>query len=418
MIDRYCSTEFSELWSEKTKYMIWLEIELAVCEAMQHYNIIPHGVYAEIIKKEPNSLIDVGKIESLERITKHDVIAFLQSIEDGLGECGKWLHYGLTSSDVKDTALSIILDHASSKIKQKLSLLIESIYAKSKQYRNTPIIGRTHGIHAEPMIFGEILSNHYGEMQRAYERFSIAAIDIKIGKLSGAVGNYCHFPEKVEARALEKLNLRRYPFSSQIIARDYHAFYFMTISLIASAIERLAINIRHWQRTEVSEVFEPFSGTQKGSSAMPHKRNPILSENLCGLSRMIRSTIQPALENIPLWHERDMSHSSVERYIAPLATSTIAFMIDRMRHIVENMEVSEERMALNLQSTSLYESEYIMLKLIPHVSSRREAYEIIQKCVKKSRESGKDFISVLKEDSTVSSLLTQKDIDDAILSHA
>ena len=355
MIERYSTPEFIELWSEKTKYNMWLRVEAAAIAALYDDGLVPEGV-ADKVKNIKISDKAIKDIKSIEKDVHHDVIAFITYLEQKLGEDGRWVHRGMTSSDVVDTAFALQLTAASNFLVKDLTNLIEILTFMTVQHSDTIMMGRSHGINAEPITFGIMLAGHLAEIKRARQRLSLAKEEIAVGKLSGAVGTYVHLSPKAEDLAMERLGLRAETVSTQIVPRDRHAFFFMTLALIATSIERLATNIRHLQKTETKEVAEGFGKKQKGSSAMPHKRNPILCENLCGLARVIRGYVTPALEDISLWHERDISHSSVERIIAPDATSTLSFMLQRMAKIIGNLEVDVQRMSQNVSQDQLYES--------------------------------------------------------------
>lgn len=392
MIKRYTTEDFAKLWSDKNKYNTWLQIELIACEYMEP-DIVPAGTANRI--KSKNITIDLKEIEDIEKITKHDVIAFLTHIERLVGEDAKWLHYGMTSSDLLDTSLAYILTIACKKLAGHMNDLICALSKQVKTHENTVMIGRSHGRHAELLTFGLVLAGHLEETRRNLSRLNFAADEIKYGKLSGAVGTCAHIEPVIENIIMYKLGLWPEIISTQVIPRDRHAFLFSVLALIATGIERLATNIRSWQRDEIAEVFEGFSPGQKGSSAMPHKRNPILSENLCGLARMMRSYVMPAYENIPLWHERDISHSSVERIIAPDATSLLAFMLERTTELVNNLVVKPEKMRENIGKSNTHFSEAILLTLIRNGFARQKAYELVQKASEPGMVSVKKIISLI-----------------------
>ncbi len=346
MIPRYTPKDFIELWSDRTRYRTWLKVELAACDAMEHAGVVPAGTAASI--RAMNIDPDPAAIEEIEVRTKHDVIAFLTHVEQVAGEPARWLHRGMTSNDVLDSSFAMLLADAGERLLTRSNALVDALAKRAEEYKNTPIIGRSHGIHAEPTTFGVVLAGHLAEVKRARARLAAAKSEIACGKIAGAVGTYAHLSPEIEREALASLGLIAETVPTQIVARDRHAAFFSALALMAAAIERLGTNIRHWQRTEVGEAEERFTQGQKGSSAMPHKRNPILSENLCGLARVVRAAVTPALENISLWHERDISHSSVERMIAPDATATLAFMLDRSKGLVEGLVAYPEKMKRNL----------------------------------------------------------------------
>jgi adenylosuccinate lyase len=378
MIPRYTPKDFSELWSSAHRYEVWLAVELAACDSMEEEGLVPRGTSEAIRAKK--LVLDPARIDKIEKTVKHDVIAFLTHVEERAGADARWLHRGMTSSDVLDTSFAILLRDAADKLLARADALAASLAKRARQHARTPMIGRSHGIFAEPVTFGLALAGHHAEVRRGRERLVRAREAIAVGKIAGAVGTYAHLSPKVEARALAALGLRPETVSTQVVPRDRHAELFSAMALLAGAIERLATNVRHWQRSEVGEAEEAFTVGQKGSSAMPHKRNPILSENLCGLARIVRGAVVPALEDIALWHERDISHSSVERMIAPDATSTLAFMLDRAKSLVDGLVVYKERLSQNLErAAELYFSEAVLLALVETGLARQKAYKIVQK---------------------------------------
>jgi adenylosuccinate lyase len=409
MIPRYSLPEFTELWSDRTRYGIWLEVELAGCEAMEQADLVPRGTAEQLraLKLE----LDPARIEEIERTTRHDVIAFLTHVEQLAGEPARWLHRGMTSSDVLDTSLGVQLVRVSDLLLNKCDRLIQALSRRAAEQVATPMIGRSHGIHAEPVTFGVVLAGHLVEIKRGKQRLERAKQEIAVGKLAGAVGTYAHLAPQIEARALASLGLAPETVATQVVARDRHAAFAAALALLAAGIERLATNVRHWQRTEVGEAEERFARGQKGSSAMPHKRNPILSENLCGLARMVRSSLVPALENVALWHERDISHSSAERMFLPDATSTLGFMLERAAGIVEGLVVYAERMRQNLdRSGGLFFSEGVMLALIGKGVARQRAYEMVQRSAMRSFEGGGSFQDLLAADPELGALLTPEEL--------
>ena len=377
MIERYSRKEIKKIWSEENKYKIWLDIEIAAAQAMEKLKIIPNGVSSKIKKK---AKINVKRIHKIEKKVNHDVIAFLTSVSERVGPEGKFLHKGMTSSDVLDTCFNLQLVQAGKILNKDLFDLLKVLKTKSLKYKNVICIGRSHGIHAEPTTFGLKLASFYEEFKRNKKRLENAINEISTCAISGAVGTFANVDHRVELYVAKKFKLKVEPISSQIIPRDRHAYYFSILGIIAGSIERLATEIRNLQKTEINEVEEFFSSKQKGSSAMPHKRNPILSENLTGLSRMVRSYVAPALENISLWHERDISHSSVERNIGPDSTITLDFALNRLKNIVEKMNIYPKKMLNNVNMTNgIIFSQRIMLELTKYNISRENSYKIVQK---------------------------------------
>ena len=410
MIPRYTPAEFKELWSDGTRYAIWLEVELAACEAMETIGQVPRGTAAAIRAKNP--AIDPAAVDRHEQRTRHDVIAFLTHVEELVGEPARWLHRGMTSSDVLDTSFALLLVRAADRLLDRLDDLGEKLARRAREHARTPLIGRSHGIHAEPTTFGVALAGHFAEMRRGRLRLARARDEIAVGKIAGAVGTYAHLTPEVEEQALGKLGLRPETVATQVVARDRHAAFFAALAVIAAGIERLATNVRSWQRTEVGEAEERFAQGQKGSSAMPHKRNPVLSENLCGLARIVRAAVVPALENVALWHERDISHSSVERMIAPDATATLGFMLERAAGLVDGLVVYPERLKKNLEmSGGLYFSEAVMLALVDKGLARQGAYEIVQKSAMRAFQGEGEFRTLLGADPEISSRLTPSEVD-------
>jgi adenylosuccinate lyase len=379
MIERYTRTYLADLWSDARRYQLWLRIELAACDAMEAVGRVPAGTAAAVRAKADNRL-DPRRIIELEVRTRHDVIAFLVYLEELAGEPARWLHLGMTSSDVLDAALGIQLREAADEILRGLDALRAALAAKAREHRGTMMIGRSHGIHAEPITAGLVFAGFYSELGRARRALVTAREEISVGKIAGAVGTYANLDPATEIRALATLGLHPEVVPTQVVARDRHAGYFSALARLGAGIERIALTVRHWQRTEVGEAMEAFGQGQKGSSAMPHKKNPILSENLCGLSRMLRAYADAAMENVALWHERDISHSSVERMIGPDATALADFMVRRGTSLVEGLVVNGARMRQNLDFTGgLYFSEAVMLALIQKGMARQAAYELVQK---------------------------------------
>jgi adenylosuccinate lyase len=418
MIPRYTPKEFAELWSDRTRYGVWLEVELAGCESMEVAGLVPKGTAKSI--RDLKLELDPNVIEEIERTTRHDVIAFLTHVERLAGPPARWLHRGMTSSDVVDTSLSILLVRAADLLLERTDRLIAALATRAREHAKTPLIGRSHGIHAEPVTFGIALAGHLAEVKRGRKRLEQARQEIAVGKIAGAVGTYAHLSPEIEERALASLGLRAETVSTQVVARDRHAAFFSALALLAAAIERFATNVRHWQRTEVGEAEERFSQGQKGSSAMPHKRNPILSENLCGLARVVRSAVTPALENVALWHERDISHSSVERMIAPDATTTLGFMLERAAGLVEGLVVYPENLKRNLERTgNLFFSEAIMLALVEKGLARQQAYEMVQRNAMRAFRGEGAFRDFLGQDPEIQAKLTPAELDECFdLEHA
>ena len=374
---RYTLKEFAELWSERSKYERWLDIEIAHLSVLKDEKIIPYHEYEEFMKLIPEE-IDINKIQEIESVCKHDVIAFVTYLEE-VSKC-RWVHFGLTSSDVVDTGFNMALRASLRKILRYMSRYIESLEKLSKL--DYPMMGRSHGIFGEETNFGYVMKGHKEEAIRNFERIEHCIKEISFGMFSGAMGNYAHLPPNIESKICQALGLNPEPVSTQVIPRDRYAFVFANLAIIAAGIERLALNIRLLSRSEVMEVSEGFSKGQKGSSAMPHKRNPITCENICGLSRMMRSYVNPSIENISLWHERDISHSSVERHIAPDSFNMLAYMLDKMTSVLTNLEIRPDRMQKNVESTlNIHKSEIYLLDLIKKGSNRKQAYEFIQNAV-------------------------------------
>jgi len=399
MITRYSRKELTNIWSEENKYKIWLDVEIAAAQAMEKYKIIPKGV-ASIVKKKGK--INVKRIHSIESKVKHDVIAFLTSITEKAGIKARYLHQGMTSSDILDTSFNIQLVQSGKILLKDIDQILKVLKSQSKKYKLTPCIGRSHGIHAEPLTFGLKLASFYEEFKRNKKRLLSAIDEVSTCAISGAVGTFANISPNVEKHVAKKLGLKIEPISTQVIPRDRHAFYFSVLGIIAGSVERVATEIRHLQRTEVYELQEFFSKKQKGSSAMPHKKNPILSENLTGLARMVRSYVIPALENIALWHERDISHSSVERNIGPDANITLDFALVRLSNILKNMIVYPKKMTTNLNITKgIIFSQELMLELTKSNLSREKSYRIIQSHAKKCISQNLNLFEVVKKDKNI-----------------
>ena len=399
MIKRYSRKEISNIWEEKNKYRIWLEIELAATEAMEKIDSIPKGITKAVKSK---AKINVKRIHKIEDKVKHDVIAFLTSITEQVGSKGKYLHQGMTSSDVLDTCFNIQLVQSGKILLNDIDEILKVLKKQANKHKFTLCIGRSHGIHAEPITFGLKLANFYEEFKRNRKRLIQAIMEISTCSISGAVGTFANVDSRIEKYVAKKLKLKIEPISSQIIPRDRHAYFFSILGIIAGSVERIATEIRHLQRTEVQEVQEFFSKNQKGSSAMPHKTNPILSENLTGLSRLVRSYVIPALENISLWHERDISHSSVERNIGPDSTITLDFALFRLTNILKNMNVYPKKMLSNLNLTKgLIFSQGVMLELTKKGFSRERSYKVVQKHSANAQNKNISLLDSLKSDKKI-----------------
>jgi len=417
VIPRYTRKEMGQVWKPRNRYRKWLEVELAVCEAWTERGIIPAETMQRIRERAD---FDPDRIDEIEQITRHDVIAFTTSVAEFVGEDSRFIHRGLTSYDVVDTALSLLLLQAGEIIRDDIVALMGATKERAIEHKYTPMVGRSHGIHAEPITFGLKLAIYYDEIARHLARWDSAIQGISVGKISGAVGTYAHLDPQLEESVLSRLGLRPAPASSQVLQRDRHAAYFSALALLATSMEKIAVEIRHLQRTEVGEVEEFFHEGQKGSSAMPHKRNPVLTENISGLARLIRGYSIAAMENVPLWHERDISHSAVERVIAPDATILADFMLNRLTTVILNMRVSEEQMRENIgMSRGLIFSEAILLKLIDQGLTREHAYVLVQRNAMRAWEEHKEFKDVLYEDSELLGHLTHDEIESAFdLEHA
>ncbi|WP_305046158.1 adenylosuccinate lyase [Geoalkalibacter sp.] len=399
MIPRYTRPEMARIWEPENRFRIWLEIETLACEAQAELGVIPREA-VRVIREKGN--FDIARIDEIEAEVKHDVIAFLTSVAEFVGPEARFIHQGMTSSDVLDTCLSVQLVQAADELLADLDMVLDSIRARAFEHKDTVCMGRSHGIHAEPVTFGLKLATWHAEMQRNRKRLEVARANIATGAISGAVGTFANIDPKVEEYVCRKMGLQPEPVSTQVIPRDRHAEYFCTLAIIASSLERISVEVRHLQRTEVLEAEEFFSKGQKGSSAMPHKRNPILSENLTGLARLVRGYCIPALENVALWHERDISHSSVERNIAPDATVTLDFALRRLNGLIKNLVVYPRNMLKNLnQMKGLVFSQKILLDLTQAGVSREDAYRLVQQNAMKVWEQGKDFQEELLADPEV-----------------
>ena len=410
MISRYTRPEMGHIWEPENLYAKWLQVEVVACEAMAEEGLIPEEALENIKKKASFS---VERILEIEAETKHDVIAFLTNVAEYVGADSRFIHLGLTSSDILDTSFSLLLKEAMSLIIGDVKEFMEVIRSKAQEHKFTVMIGRSHGIHAEPITFGLKLAVWFAEMKRNLKRLEGALEVISYGKLSGAVGTFANVSPKIEAYVCEKLGLRPAEISTQILQRDRHAEFFSSLAILAGTLEKIATEIRHLQRTEVLEVEEAFAKGQKGSSAMPHKKNPIGSENISGLARLVRSNALAAMENMALWHERDISHSSVERVIGPDSTILIDFMVHRLSRIVKNLVVYPEQMAENLDKLKgLIYSQQVLLKLSAVGLKRESAYEMVQRNALKVWDTGKDFKGLLLEDREIGKYLTEKDIEE------
>ncbi|MFY0544814.1 adenylosuccinate lyase [Brevibacillus sp. H7] len=410
MIERYSRPEMRAIWTEENKFKAWLEVEILACEAWSKLGVIPEE---DVKKLRENASFDIKRIYEIEEETRHDVVAFTRAVSETLGEEKKWVHYGLTSTDVVDTALSYLLLQANEILEKDIEDFIAILADKAREHKDTVCMGRTHGVHAEPTTFGLKLALWHEEMKRNLARFRAAKQEVAVGKISGAVGTYANIDPFVEQYVCEKLGLTAAPISTQTLQRDRHAEYMATLALIATSLDKFATEIRALQKSEIREVEEPFAKGQKGSSAMPHKRNPIGCENISGLSRVLRGHMLSAYENVPLWHERDISHSSVERVILPDATQLLNYMLRRFMNIVKNLTVFPENMKRNMDRTfGLIYSQQVMLKLIEKGMSREQAYDTVQPRAMQAWEEQRSFRSILEEDKTVAATLTKEELDD------
>ncbi|BAC12697.1 adenylosuccinate lyase [Oceanobacillus iheyensis] len=410
MIERYTREEMGSIWTEENKFKAWLEVEILACEAWSELGVIPKE---DVKKLRENASFDMNRIYEIEEETRHDVVAFTRAVSETLGEERKWVHYGLTSTDVVDTALSYILKQANDILRKDLNQFVEILKEKAIEHKHTVMMGRTHGVHAEPTTFGLKMALWYEEMKRNVERFELAAKNIEFGKISGAVGTYANIDPFVEQYVCEKLGTSPAPVSTQTLQRDRHAAYLSALALIATSIEKFATEIRGLQKTETREVEERFAKGQKGSSAMPHKRNPIGSENMTGMARVIRGYMVTAYENVALWHERDISHSSAERVILPDATIALNYMLNRFGNIVKNLTVFPENMKRNIDRThGVIFSQRVLLSLIDKGMAREEAYDIVQPKAMDAWETETHFKQLVESDDRITGKLTQAEIDD------
>ncbi|AXM88664.1 adenylosuccinate lyase [Anoxybacillus ayderensis G10] len=410
MIERYTRPEMGAIWTEENRFRAWLEVEVLACEAWSELGVIPKE---DVEKIRKNASFRIERIKEIEEETRHDVVAFTRAVSETLGEERKWVHYGLTSTDVVDTALSYLLKQANDILLRDLENFIAVLKEKAIEHKYTVMMGRTHGVHAEPTTFGLKLALWYAEMQRNLERFKQAAETVRVGKISGAVGTYANIDPFVEQYVCEKLGLQPAPISTQTLQRDRHAHYMATLALIATSIEKFAVEIRGLQKSETREVEEFFAKGQKGSSAMPHKRNPIGSENMTGMARVIRGYMLTAYENVPLWHERDISHSSAERIILPDATIALNYMLNRFTNIVKNLTVFPDNMKKNMDRTlGLIYSQRVLLALIDTGMTREEAYDLVQPKAMEAWEKQVPFRSLIEADEVITSRLTKEQIAD------
>ncbi len=409
MIPRYSRPDMKAIWEPETRFQIWLEIEAHACDAMAKLGVVPKDAAQAIWER---GAFEIDRIDEIERETKHDVIAFLTNVAEHVGDEARFLHQGMTSSDVLDTCLAVQLSRAADILIADLDALLAALRKRAEEHKYTVCIGRSHAIHAEPTTFGLKLAGHHAAFQRARQRMVAARAEIATCAISGAVGTFANIDPSVEAHVAAKMGLTVEPHSTQVIPRDRHGMFFAVMGIVASSLENLAIEIRHLQRTELREAEEYFSPGQKGSSAMPHKRNPVLTENLTGLARVVRSAVTPAMENVALWHERDISHSSVERMIGPDATVTLDFALARATGMIEKLVVYPEQMQRNLdQLGGLHNSQRVLLALTQAGMSREDAYQIVQKNAMESWQDGKNFADLLKADSVIGGFLSAAELD-------
>jgi adenylosuccinate lyase len=408
MIDRYTLPEMGALWSEETKFQKWLDVEIAVCEVHAEMGTIPREALEQI---KARAKFSVARINEIEKTTDHDVIAFTTNLAESIGDAARFVHYGLTSSDVVDTANALLLREACDLLLQKVDAFIDVLKRRAFEFKDTPQVGRTHGIHAEPTSFGLTFALWYDEMRRNRERLANARAAVAVGKISGAVGAFAHLDPQVEEKVCARLGLKAAPVSTQIVQRDSYAEYLCTLAVVASSLEKFALQVRHWQRTEVREAQEKFKRGQKGSSAMPHKRNPILSERICGMARVVRANSIVGLENVALWHERDISHSSAERVVLPDSSIAVDYMLHKMASLIDGLVVYPERMLENLNATrGLIFSGQLLLALTQSGVAREEAYEWVQRNAMKTWDEGGDFHSLVSADKEIRAHLSEEQI--------
>ncbi|ULG71568.1 adenylosuccinate lyase [Macrococcus brunensis] len=410
MIERYSRKEMADIWSEQNRFEAWLEVEILACEAWSKLGVIPEED-VKLIRQ--NARVNVERAKEIELETRHDVVAFTRQVSETLGEERKWVHYGLTSTDVVDTALSYVIKQANDIIEKDLERFIEVLRVKALKYKNTLMMGRTHGVHAEPTTFGLKMALWYMEMQRNMKRFKEVRKEIEVGKMSGAVGTFANIPPEIEAYVCKELGIDFAEISTQTLQRDRHAYYVATLALIATSLEKFAVEVRNLQKTETREVEEAFAKGQKGSSAMPHKRNPIGSENITGIARVIRGYVTTAYENVPLWHERDISHSSAERIMLPDVTIALDYALNRFANIIENLTVYEENMKRNMNKTfGLIYSQRVMLTLIDKGMVREEAYDLVQPKAMESWQTETPFRELIEKEDKITELLSPAELDE------
>lgn len=410
MIDRYCRKEMHDIWTEEAKFNAYLKVEIEACKAWSKLGVIP---LEDVLLIEKNASFDIKRIKEIEEVTRHDVVAFTRAVSETLGEERKWVHYGLTSTDVVDTANGYILKQANNILREDIKKFLNVLKKKSLEYKKTPCIGRTHGIHADITYFGLKFVLWYEEMKRNLERFEEASKHVEAGKLSGAVGNFCNIPPFIQEEVCKNLGLESANVSTQVLQRDRHAYYMATLAVIASTLEQMATEIRNLQRTEVHEAEEAFRKGQKGSSAMPHKRNPIGSENICGCARVMRGYMVTAYENVALWHERDISHSSTERIILPDATSLLDYMLTRFTNIIDNLVVYEDKMMSDIYMTNkVIFAQRVMNALINKGLVREEAYDLVQPIAMEAYNNNLDYEELLKKNENVRSVLSLEELED------
>ncbi|MCD8787025.1 adenylosuccinate lyase [Staphylococcus gallinarum] len=410
MIERYSREEMSNIWTDQNRYEAWLEVEILACEAWSKLGYIPEE---DVKKIRQNAKVNVERAQEIEQETRHDVVAFTRQVSETLGEERKWVHYGLTSTDVVDTALSYVIKQANDIIEKDLERFIEVLAQKAKDYKYTLMMGRTHGVHAEPTTFGVKMALWYTEMQRNLERFKRVREEIEVGKMSGAVGTFANIPPEIEAYVCEHLGIDTAPVSTQTLQRDRHAYYIATLALIGTSLEKFAVEIRNLQKTETREVEEAFAKGQKGSSAMPHKRNPIGSENITGIARVIRGYVTTAYENVPLWHERDISHSSAERIMLPDVTIALDYALNRFTNIVDRLTVYEDNMKTNIDKTfGLIYSQRVLLALINKGMAREAAYDSVQPKAMESWQTKTPFRTLIEQDDAITSQLSKEELDE------
>ncbi|HEU4391473.1 MAG TPA: adenylosuccinate lyase [Blastocatellia bacterium] len=410
MIPRYTRPEMGAIWTDENRFQKWLDVEIAVCEVQAELGIVPREAVEKIRR---TARFSVDRIHEIERTTRHDVIAFTTALAENIGPESRYVHYGLTSSDVVDTANALLLRDATTLILEDLERLGKVLHRRAFEFKDTPMMGRTHGVHAEPTTFGLVLALYYAENERNKERMRIAREEVNRGKISGAVGTFAHLDPEVEERVCERLAMKPETISTQVVQRDRYAQLAATLAIVASSMEKIALEVRHLQRTEVREVEEPFAAGQKGSSAMPHKRNPVTSEQICGLARVVRSNAQPAFENVALWHERDISHSSVERVILPDSCILTDYLISKTEWLIDGLAVYPGRMRANLEAHGgLTASGQLLLELTARGLSREEAYAIVQPLAMRVWDEGVSFKQIVMEDPRVTDKLTSAELED------